>query len=188
LQALLEFIPLVAFLAAYKLYDMYTATAVLMVAMALLLVFDYARTRHVPTMHGISAVLVFAFGTATLLLHDERFIQWKPTVFFWVVSLAFLGSFWIGERPLVRRLLSAALGEGRDALVPDAIWKRLNALWVVFYAVLGAANLFVAFNFSQNFWVNFKVFGLTIVTFIFVGAQIFWLVHKVETVSSSAAS
>src|SRR5450755_558487 len=162
MQALLEFAPLAAFFVAYKAAGLYVATAALMVSMALLLIVDYMRSRRVPPMHLLSAVLVFAFGTATLVLHNQRFIQWKPTVFFWLASLAFLASFWIGERTLVQRLLSAALG-GEDARVPEPIWRRLNALWVVFYALLGGLNLLVAFNASERTWVNFKVFGLTFV-------------------------
>jgi intracellular septation protein len=179
MQALLEFAPLVAFLIAYYLKGMYTATAVLMVAMALLLVVDYARTRRIPRMHGLSALLVFIFGTATLVLHDQRFIQWKPTVFFWLVSTVFLFSFWIGDKLLVERLLSAALGSNTDR-VSRSTWRRLNGLWVAFYAVLGAANLAVAFNASERTWVNFKVFGLTAATLAFVAPQLIWLSRRVS--------
>jgi intracellular septation protein len=176
MDSILELAPLVAFIATYYATDIYTATAVLMAAMALLLAVDWLRLRRIPQMHAISAVLVFAFGAATLALHDQRFIQWKPTVFFWVVGVAFLASNWIGERPLVQRLLSAALGN--ELQVSPAIWRRLNWLWIVFYALLGALNLFVAFNASERTWVNFKVFGLTAATLLFVAAQIAWLVRR----------
>jgi intracellular septation protein len=177
MQALLELAPLVAFFVAYRIGGLYTATAVLMASMAILLIVDYARSRRISPMHGLSALLVFLFGSATLLLHDQRFIQWKPTVFFWLASLAFLGSFWIGRQTLVQRLLNAALG-GEDSRVPEVIWKRLNALWVVFYAFLGGLNLVVAFNASERVWVSFKVIGLPAATFIFVSAQAAWLVRR----------
>jgi intracellular septation protein len=182
MQSMLEIAPLLAFLAAYYADGLYTATAVLMAAMALLLGVDYVRTRRIPPMHALSAGLVFAFGTATLLLNDQRFIQWKPTVFFWLVSAAFLGSFWIGKRTLVERFLGSALGA--EARVEPALWRRLNGLWVVFYAVLGGLNLAVAFHASERTWVNFKVFGLTILTLAFVAGQLFWLFRR----TSSAAS
>jgi intracellular septation protein len=178
MQALLEFAPLVAFFAAYSLGGLYVATAVLMAAMAVLLIVDYLRLRRVPAMHALSAVLVFLFGTATLVLHDLRFIQWKPTVFFWLAALAFLGSQWIGKQTLTQRLLSAALGGDENHRVPDSTWKRLNIVWVVFYVALGALNLFVAFNFSESFWVRFKVIGLTAINFVFIGAQVAWLVRR----------
>jgi intracellular septation protein len=176
MQALLEFAPLAVFLVAYYAAGLYAATAALMVAMGVLLVIDYARGRRVPPMHALSAVLVFAFGTATLVLHNQRFIQWKPTVFFWLASLAFLGSFWIGERPLAQRFLSAALAG--EVHVAPAVWRRLNWLWIVFYLLLGVLNLVVAFNASERTWVNFKVFGLTIATFLFIAAQIAWLARR----------
>jgi intracellular septation protein len=184
MQSLLEFLPLVVFIVAYYLHGLYAATAALMVAMALLLVVDLVTVRRIPSMHLLSAALVFVFGAATLILHDQRFIQWKPTVFFWLVSAAFLASFWVGERPLVERLLGKALGP--DARVPEALWRRLNWLWVVFYAVLGALNLFVAFNASQKTWVNFKVFGLTLLTAAFIAAQVAWLARRLATSASAA--
>jgi intracellular septation protein len=182
MQGLLDFGSLVAFFVAYRLWGLYTATAVLMVAVGILLAVDYLRLRRVSGMHALSAVLVFIFGSATLLLHDVRFIQWKPTVFFWLASLAFLGSQWIGKQTLTQRLLSAALG-GEEIRVADSIWKRLNLLWVAFYALLGAANLIVVFNFSEHVWVTFKFLGLPAANVIFVGAQVAWLVRR-----SSAAS
>ncbi len=177
MQALLEFAPLVAFFIAYRAWGLFTATAVLMVAMAILLIVDYMRMRRIPVMHTLSAVLVFLFGTATLILHDQRFIQWKPTVFFWLASAAFLASQWIGRQTLTQRLLSAAL-PSEDIRVGEPTWKRLNLLWVVFYALLGALNLLVAFNFSEHLWVTFKVAGLPVANLLFVGVQVAWLIRR----------
>jgi intracellular septation protein len=176
MQALLEFAPLAVFLVAYYAAGLYVATGALMAAMVVLLIVDYARNHRLPPMHVLSTVLVLAFGTATLVLHKQRFIQWKPTVFFWLASLAFLASFWIGDRPLVQRLLSAALGEATR--VEPSMWRRLNWLWIVFYVFLGFLNLAVAFNASERTWVNFKVFGLTLATFVFIGAQVAWLARR----------
>ena len=98
MQALTEFAPLAAFIVAYFIGGLYAATAVLMGAMLVLLAVDWLRTRSIPPLHALSTVLVLIFGGATLVLHDRTFIQWKPTVFFWLVSLAFIGSFWIGAQ------------------------------------------------------------------------------------------
>jgi intracellular septation protein len=178
MQALLEFAPLLAFIVAYYIGGLYEATAVLMVAMVALLAVDYLLQRRIPPMHALSAVLVFALGTATLLLHDKHFIQLKPTVLFWLAGFAFLASFWIGERTLTQRLLSAALQD--QVRVTDRVWRRLNALWVIFYGVLGGLNLLVASYASERVWVNFKVFGLTILTFVFIGSQVMWLTRRSE--------
>ncbi|HEY6484417.1 MAG TPA: inner membrane-spanning protein YciB [Steroidobacteraceae bacterium] len=184
MQALLEFAPLAAFLIAYRAAGLYIATGVLMGAMAVLLLTDVMRGRRIPPMHALSAVLVALFGAATLLLHDQRFIQWKPTVFFWIASVAFLGSFWIGERTLVQRLLSAAMGGGPER-VPHVIWRRLNLLWIVFYALLGVLNLLVAYHASERTWVEFKVFGLTGATFLFVAAQVLWLTRRADAAAAA---
>ncbi|MGB8326478.1 MAG: septation protein IspZ [Steroidobacteraceae bacterium] len=184
MQALLDFAPLAAFLIAYYAAGFYAATAVLMAGMALLLAVDYLRTRRISPMRGASAALVFALGSATLLLHDQRFIQWKPTVFFWALSLAFLASTWIGARPLAQRLFEAALGPiGR---LRRSDWQRLNFSWVVFYALLGAINLYVAWHASERAWVNFKVFGLTGATLVFAIAQAAWLARRSEPTEESA--
>jgi intracellular septation protein len=173
MQALAEFAPLLAFIVTYYLRGLYAATAVLMVAMLLLVAVDWLRLKRVPPMHALSAVLVLAFGSATLLLHNRQFIQWKPTVFFWLASLAFLGSFWIGKQTLTQRFLGAALGERLQ--VSQALWRRLNLWWTAFYAALGGLNLLVAHYASERAWVNFKVFGLTFLTLAFVTLQIVWL-------------
>jgi intracellular septation protein len=184
MQQILELAPLIAFFVAYSLGGIYVATTVLMVAMALLLAVDYLRHRRVSTMHAISAVLVFAFGAATLILHDQRFIQWKPTVFFWLVSIALLGSMWIGKQPLVQRLMGHVLDN--QVQVSDATWRKANMMWVVFYALLGGLNLFVAFNTSEATWVKFKVIGLTAATFLFTGAQLFWLMRRAPAAPSAS--
>ena len=173
MQAVSEIAPLLAFIVAYYLRGLYAATAVLMVAMLLMLAVDWLRQRRVSPMHALSAVLVLIFGSATLLLHNKQFIQWKPTVFFWLAALAFLGSFWIGERTLTERLLGSAFGERLQ--LSAALWRRLNGWWVAFYAALGALNLIVAHYASERAWVAFKVFGLTALTLAFVMGQVLWL-------------
>ena len=182
MQALLEFAPLLAFIIAYYLGGLYTATAVLMVAMLVLLVVDYLLQRRIPPMHALSAVLVFALGAATLLFHDKHFIQLKPTALFWLAGLAFLASFWVGERTLTQRLLSAALQE--QVQVPRSVWRRLNGVWVLFYGVLGGLNLAFAYYASERAWVNFKVFGLSAAFVVFAIAQALWLATRTETVAA----
>jgi intracellular septation protein len=178
MQGLLDLAPLLAFIVAYYVGGIYEATAVLMVGMLVLLAVDYWLHRRISPMHALSAVLVFVLGAATLLLHDKHFIQLKPTALFWLAGLAFLASFWIGKRTLTERLLSSAL-QGQ-VHVPDALWRRLNVLWVIFYGVLGGLNLLVATYATERVWVNFKVFGLTILTFVFIGSQVMWLTRRSE--------
>jgi intracellular septation protein len=173
MQAVAEFAPLVAFFVAYRLGGLYAATAVLMVAMLALLGFDWLRQRRIPPLHAVSAALVLVLGGATLVLHNRLFIQWKPTVLFWLVSAAFIASFWIGERTLTQRFLEPALG-GRMAVSPQQ-WRRVNGASAAFYALLGALNLAVAYGASERTWVYFKLFGLAVLTFAFVALQVLWL-------------
>jgi intracellular septation protein len=174
MQALFELAPVVAFFIAYYFGGIYVATAVLMAGMAVLLAVDYVLHRRISPMHALSAVLVFGFGTATLVLHDKQFIQLKPTALFWLFSLAFLASFRFGKQTLTEKLLDAAL-QGQ-VVVPARIWRRLNAISVVFYALLGLANLLIARYMSEQSWVYFGKTGLTVVTFIFTVIQVLYIV------------
>jgi len=173
MQAVVELAPLVAFFVSYSLRGLYAATAVLMIAMLALLAFDWLRQRRIPPLHALSALLVLVLGGATLLLHNRLFIQWKPTVLFWVVSTAFVASFWVGERTLTQRFLEPALAGRVPVSAPQ--WRRMNLWSAVFYALLGALNLAVAYGASERSWVYFKLFGLAVLTFAFVMLQVLWL-------------
>lgn len=187
--SVLEFAPVAVFGVAYYTHGIYVATAALMVSMLGLLVVDFVRFKRVPTMHALSALLVFVFGSATIILHNQRFIQWKPTVLFWLVSLAFLGSFWIGRRTLAEHFLGNALGEllTTGQHIEPRQWRLLNAQSVVFYALLGGLNLVVAFNASERAWVNFKLFGLTAATALFMTAQVLWLARRLAPAGNESA-
>mgnify|MGYP000317244229 CR=1 FL=1 len=127
------------------------------------------------------------FGGAALYFRNADFIFWKPTAFYWAVAIAFLLSLWIGEKPLVRRFLELG-GELPTEKIDAGDWRRLNLVWVVFFAAMGIANICVAYNFSEKFWVNFKVFGLLALTFVFMLAQGFWLMSKLGGDEATADS
>ena len=184
MQALAEFAPLVAFFVTYSLRGLYAATAVLMVAMLALLAYDWLRLRRIPPLHALSALLVLLLGSATLLLHNRLFIQWKPTVLFWLVSIAFVGSFWVGERTLTQRFLEPALA-GRAA-VSASQWRRMNLWSALFYLLLGGANLAVAYGASERTWVYFKLFGVALLTIVFIALQVLWLSRTAAELPQSA--
>lgn len=177
MQIIFELLPLVLFLGAYLYKDIYLAIAVLMIAMPIGLVIKYIRTSKVDKMYLWSTIFLLVFGGAALYYRDADFIYWKPTAFYWVVAVAFLLSSWIGEKPLVRRVLEMT-GELPTEKISAGEWRFLNLIWVAFFVLMGAANIYVAYNFSEAFWVNFKVFGLMGITFVFMIAQGFWLVSK----------
>lgn len=177
MNQLLEFSPLVVFFAAFEFLDIYWATAALMLACVVVLVAHRLRTGKFKTMHIITVVVVVALGAATLLLHDRRFIQWKPTVLLALTAAAFLGSMAVGKQPLVRRMLESAFEEPLQ--ISRRAWLLLNAVWVAWFALLAAANLYIARNFAEGIWVKFKVFGITAATIVFLIPQVFWLATKI---------
>ena len=177
MQVLFEFLPLILFLGAYLYKGIYFAIATLMIAMPIGFVIKYLRTKEVDKMYMWSTIFLLVFGGAALYFRNADFIYWKPTAFYWAVAIAFLLSLWIGEKPLVRRFLELS-GELPTDKIDAASWRRLNVIWVVFFAAMGIANVYVAYNFSEQFWVNFKVFGLLALTFVFMLAQGFWLMTK----------
>jgi intracellular septation protein len=177
MQVLFEFLPLALFLGAYLYKGIYAAIATLMVAMPIGFLIKYIRTKRADRMYMWSTAFLLIFGGAALYFRNAQFIYWKPTAFYWAVSIAFLLSLWIGEKPLVRRFLEMT-GELPTEKISTNEWRALNLVWVVFFTAMGIANIYVAYNFSEQFWVNFKVFGLLAFTFLFMLAQGFWLMSK----------
>jgi intracellular septation protein len=177
MQQLIDFLPLIAFFASFKLGGIYVATAVLIAATAVQIGVHWIRTRTVKTMHWVTALLVLILGSATLLFKEAQFIQWKPTVLMWITGAAFLVSHFVGAKPLSRRFLESMLAE-HLAPVSDRTWKRINLVWVAFLLAMGALNLYVARTFSMDTWVNFKVFGISILLLLFALPQALWLAAK----------
>jgi intracellular septation protein len=139
----------------------------------LLALADYLHMRRVSTMHALSTLLVLVFGGATLVLHDPRFLKIKPTLLLWLLAMAFLASQWIGRTPLVQRMLEPALPPGTT--LSRARWLRINLVWVAAYLLLGALNLYVAHAASEQAWVYFKGFGLSIALLALGMGQALWL-------------
>ncbi|MEO0421018.1 MAG: septation protein A [Pseudomonadota bacterium] len=171
LKTLIDFLPIVVFFLGYVLPggDIYRATTALMIAMPVQLLVGYAMTRSISRMHLISTALVLVLGTATLVLKNDLFIKWKPTVIDWLFAAVFLGSQLFTGKSLIER----AAGDAIE--LPDAIWRQLNTAWVVFFVVLGGLNLLVVYNFSEATWVNFKLFGTLGLTLVFMVLQGLWL-------------
>ncbi|MBC8211418.1 MAG: septation protein A [Gammaproteobacteria bacterium] len=151
-------------------HAIYLATLSAILATLLQVGLTIAFTHRVEKMHLITLILLLVFGGATLYLKDPVFIKWKPTAINWLFAAVFAGSQFIGSKSLVERMMGHAL-EIKD----HSVWKRLNMAWVLFFIFSGVANLLVAFNFSEEIWVDFKLFGLMGLTLIFVIGQSFYL-------------
>jgi intracellular septation protein len=186
MQSLIEFFPLVAFFAAWALRGIYVATAVLMGAMVLLLAWDWFRTRSIPKMHLVSALLVWVFGALTLILHDPRFLQWKATVFYWAIAALLAGSVWIGQKTLLERLIGGSIPA--DHKVVPSTWRALSLVSAVFYAALGAVNIWIAYNMSMAAWVVFKSWITLPVLVAFNVVLVLWLLRGYEQKESPGAA
>ncbi len=185
MNQLLEWLPLLIFFAVFKLYGIYWGTGALMAACVALLIVHRLRTGKFKTMHIVTAVVALVLGTATLALHDERFIQWKPTVLLGLTAIAFLGSGIVGREPLARRLLEGAF-DGELEVTPRT-WLAINAGWAAWFALLAGLNLYVAHNYPDAVWVNFKVFGLTLAMILFMIPQVFWLHGRMKPDAAEGA-
>jgi intracellular septation protein len=176
MNQLLEWSPLIAFFVIFEIKDIYWATAALMLACVLQLLIHRWRAGSFKTMHLVTTCVVLVLGTATLLLHDQRFIQWKLTVLLGLTAAVFIGSMIIGKQPLVRRLLEAAIPE--PLAVSPRAWLWINFLWAAWFAAFAILNLYVAKNYPVALWVKFKVFGFPAATMLFMLPQVFWLASK----------
>ena len=164
MKFLFDLFPVILFFVAFKLVDIYVATATAIVATFAQVAWLKLRNRKVEPMLWASLAIIVVFGGATLVLKDETFIKWKPTVLYWL-----FGAVLAGAAALKRNLIRAMLSEHMQ--MPDAVWSRLNLSWIGFFLVMGLLNLYVAYNFSTDLWVNFKLFGGMGLMFLFVVGQ-----------------
>ncbi|CAM4050190.1 septation protein A [Bordetella tumulicola] len=167
---LFDLFPLILFFVAYRYADIYTATAVAIAASVAQLIWLRATGKRIEMTHWVNISVIVIFGGATLWLHSDVFIKWKPTVLYWLFGAALLGGKLFG-RNIMRRLL------GSQIELSDAAWDKLNLSWGLFFLAAGAINLYVAFSghFTESQWVNFKVFGLMGLLLVFVIGQSLWL-------------
>ena len=174
MKFLFDLFPVILFFAAFKLADIYVATAVAIGATFLQIAALAVLRKRIDTMLWVSLGIIVVFGGATLALRDETFIKWKPTVLYWLFGAVLAGADLLLRRNLIRAML------GEKVQLPDPVWARLNWSWVVFFVLMGGANLFVAFTFSTDQWVNFKLFGATGLMLLFVIGQALFLARHVQ--------
>jgi len=187
MKQFIDFIPLLLFFLVYKLDPrqvevaghaftlggIFSATAVLIVASLVVYGAIYATQRRLEKSQWLTLLACLVFGGMTLAFHSETFLKWKAPVVNWLFALAFLGSHFIGDKPLIQRML------GHAVKLPAPIWTRLNIAWIIFFIVCGSANLFVAFTF-ESIWVDFKVFGSLAMTLVFMLGQGLYLARHLQ--------
>ncbi|KXS32640.1 MAG: putative intracellular septation protein A [Candidatus Gallionella acididurans] len=169
MKILFDLFPILLFFIAFKFAGIYVATGAAIVATILQIVWTKYRHGKIDKMLWVSFAIIVVFGGATLILHDENFIKWKPTVLYWAFSVTLLLSDLLFHKNLMRNMLQEKIA------LPLHIWKRFNLSWSVFFAILGFINLYVAFHYSTDVWVDFKLFGFTALMLVFILAQGVWL-------------
>jgi len=174
MKFLFDIFPVILFFIAFKVYDIYVATAVAMAATFLQIAWAWLRHRKVDTMLWISLAVIVVFGGATLLLQDETFIKWKPTVLYWLFSAVLAVAALAFRKNLIRAMMET------QVTLPEVVWGKLLASWIAFFALMGALNLIVAFNFSTDAWVNFKLFGGIGLMLVFIVLQGLMLARHIE--------
>lgn len=182
MKFLYDLFPLLLFFAAFKTYDIFVATAVAIAASFGQVGWYRWRHRRFETMHLVTLAVIAVFGGLTLALHDDTFIKWKPTLVYGIFALLVLGSHFVSRKTLIQRLLDA------HAVLPQAVWRRLNLGWGLFFVFLGALNVYVAFFYGLDqdvptrtaTWVDFKVFGLLGITLLFAVLQAIYLARHMQ--------
>ncbi len=178
MKFLFDLFPIILFFVAFKFGDIYAATIVAMVATIGQILWVYYRHRKIDAMQWISLVMIVVFGSLTIFLHDKTFIQLKPTALYWlfsgalIVSLKFFNKNWIEVMMGKQIILKPTSAK--------SVWRRLNLAWAAFFFLMGCLNLYVAFQYSEEVWVNFKLFGSTGLLITFVIAQGIWLGRHME--------
>lgn len=164
---------LLFFVAYYVTKNMYIATGVAMAAQAGQIGYAWLRGHKIDTMQWISLGLIVVMGGATLLFHDKHFIMWKPTVLYWIMGIALLVSEFTGKNGLKMLM-------GQQIELPQPVWRKLTVAWFVFFILMGGLNIFIAYQFSESVWVNFKLFGGIGLMVVFVIAQSLFLSKYIE--------
>jgi intracellular septation protein len=174
MKFLFDLFPIILFFVAFKVHGIYVATAVAIAASVAQIGWLWLRRRKIDAMLWVSLAIIVVFGGATLLLHDETFIKWKPTVLYWMFASVLSVSALFFRKNLIRAML------GEQIQLPDPAWNKLNFSWAGFFAGMGFLNLYVAFNFSTDTWVDFKLFGGMGLMLAFVIAQGLFLAKYME--------
>ncbi|PYF81796.1 MULTISPECIES: septation protein A [Marinomonas] len=175
MKILLDFLPIAIFFVVYKMTgNIILATAILIPATIIQVGFTWFKNKTVEKMHLVSLALVILLGGATVLMGDGNFIKWKPTIVNGLFAIVFFGSQFIGDKNIIQRMM------GDKLELPFKVWRTLNLAWVVFFIVSGLANIYVASSYSEETWVDFKLFGLLGMTLVFIILQGIYLSSHIK--------
>jgi len=172
---LADFFPVLLFFIAAKLYDNYVATAVSIAASLIQVSVYWLIHKKFEKVHLITLAILLIMGSATILLHNDMFIKWKPSVVNWIFALVLLGSQFIGNKNILERMLGAKI------TLPSLVWLKLNISCIIFFIGLGLINLYVVYNFDNDTWLNFKLFGMMGLNILFFMALAIYMSFHMQT-------
>lgn len=174
MKLLFDLFPIILFFTVYKLYGFFPATTVAILASLIQIGLIWLKKRRIERMYLITCGLIVVLGGTSIILQNELFFQWKPTAINWLFALTFIGSHFIGNKPIIQRMME------KNVSLPKLIWKRLNISWIIFFIVMGIANIYVVYHFDMNTWVNFKLFGVLGLTLVFIVLQAIYLTRHAD--------
>lgn len=178
MHILFDFIPIALFFIFFKLYDIYVATAVAMLTTILQIAYMWFRNKQVEKAPIITLVVILILGGATLFFHNELFIKWKPTVIYWALSLIFIGSNILNKGSMSQRMLAEQISVSNDK------WQIIDKMVVVFFLFLGSLNIYIAYSYNTEVWVNFKLFGTLAITLLFCVGISCYIAKNAQTIES----
>ena len=181
MRIVLDFVPILLFFIAYKLWGIYVGTAVLMAGMTAQMGIIYALDRKLSTMHKATLALVLVFGVLTLLLRDDRFIKWKPTVLYAAMALALGLALWVWRKNFLKAML------GSQLTLPDPVWHRLSVAWIGYCLFMAVLNGYIAAYFSTDAWANFKLWGYAFPIVFIIGQGVYVARHLREPSAPEAS-
>lgn len=181
MKQLLDFLPILLFFVAFKTYDIYVATGVIMVATAIQMAILYKLDGHLQTMHKVTLGLVLGFGALTLAFHDERFVKLKPTVLYAFMALALGFGLWVMKKSFLKSMM------GKQLSLPDPVWQRLTLIWIGYAVFMATLNGYVAYALTTEQWVNFKIWGYAI-PLVFLLVQGLYIAKHMQTTDNEPQS
>jgi|TARA_B110000459_G_scaffold201014_1_gene250718 intracellular septation protein len=180
MHLLFEFLPIILFFVAYKVADIFIATAAAMAATIVQILYLWFKNKKIEKGPVITLVAILVLGGATLFFHDELFIKWKPTVVYWLLSAFIVVNKLMSNAQTTKKLL------GEKMTLQNHVWTMIDNITVYFFLFLGALNLYIAYSYDTAVWVNFKLFGTLLLTVLFCVSVSYYIAKNAETIEASS--
>ena len=174
MKFLFDLLPVILFFVAFKFAGIYVATGIAIATTIVQVIWMWLRHRKVEPMQWVSLAIIVVFGGATMLLHDETFIKWKPTALYWLFGVTLFVAELVFDKNLIRAMME------KQMALPENLWRAVNFSWALFFLAMGALNLVIAYHFSTDTWVDFKLFGGMGLMVVFIVVQSLWLAKYIK--------